>query len=231
VLCACTRLSYVLLRLIGKQIESEQHLDLTSGGVNNVIIQNLKITNPNGDGITLMNCTNVFVTKCEVYDCRDGLIDMGDRADYLTISWCKFHYPSQSEHRFANILGRTADPAGYLRVTMHHNWWSNRCDQRMPAGSNSQAHLYNNYFDCSGNYYCTSGSIRNNWLVQNNYYQGVNSPIGETSGGKLKITGNTYNSCAGNLPGTGSGFTPNYGYTLDPTANVPTRVKNGAGNK
>jgi pectate lyase len=208
-------------------------LDLNSGGVNNVIIQNLKITNPGGDGISLMNCTNVFVTKCEIYDCADGLCDIGDRANNITVSWCKFHYPSQADHRFSMILGRSTDPTGFLRVTLHHNWWGNRCDQRMPSGSNaSAAHLYNNYFNCSGNYYCSDARAGSNWLVQNSYYQSVRNPLAEQGGGKIKSTGNTFSNCTGSINvATGAGFTPSYGYTLDPTANVPTRVQGGAGNR
>lgn len=209
------------------------NLDLSNGGVvNNVIIQNLRITNPGGDGINVYGCTNVFITKCEVFDCADGLIDVSDDANWITISWCKFHYPSQSAHRFANIVGRATDPAGFLRVTMHHNWWGNRCDQRMPAGSKSLVHLYNNYWNCTGNYYCTSAGDGATWLSQNNFYQSVNSPTGVTGGGRIKWTGNTYNNCTGNIsPSSSTGITPNYAYTLDSTSSVPSIVQNGAGNR
>ncbi|MFT3868261.1 MAG: hypothetical protein QM715_07170 [Nibricoccus sp.] len=208
-------------------------LDLGSGGVNNVIIQNLRITNPGGDGITLMGgCTNVFITKCEFFDCADGCCDIGDSANNITVSWCKFNYPSQADHRFTMILGRSTDPAGYLKVTLHHNWWASRCDQRMPSGSYGQGHLYNNYFNCSGNSYCTNARVGSNWLVQNSYYQSVKNPLYEEGGGKIKSSGNTFASCTGLINvATGAGFTLPYGYTLDATANVPTRVQGGAGNR
>src|SRR5215471_19274794 len=208
-------------------------LDLGSGGVNNVIIQNLIITNPGGDGITVWGTKNVYITKCEVYDCGDGCVDVTQGADNVTISWCKFHYTSSTAaHRFVSICGNVA-PTGY-HVTYHHNWFAANCDQRMPSGSFENAHLFNNYFNCTGNSYCsnvrTNGAIR----AENNYYDHVKSPLYKESNGKIWASGNTFNACTGIAGDTGkdSGvFTPNYGYTLDPTANVPTRVQGGAGNK
>jgi pectate lyase len=50
--------------------------------------------------------------------------------------------------------------------------------------------------------------------------------------GKLKTVGNVFNNCTGTQAvSSDSVFTPPYGYTLDPAANVPTRVKGGAGNR
>lgn len=206
-------------------------LDLGSGGVNNVIIQNLNITNPSGDGVTCWGATNVFCTKVNFYDCGDGSFDVSQGASKVTVSWCKFSYPSQADHRFAMILGNV-DVSQNYETTLHHNWFASRCDQRMPSGSYSMAHIYNNYFNCSGNSYCTNARAGSNWIAQNNYYQSVKSPLYEEGGGRIKSSGNTFASCTGNINiATGSGFTLPYGYTLDTTANVPSRVQGGAGNR
>jgi pectate lyase len=206
-------------------------LDLGSGGVNNVIIQNLNITNPSGDGVTCWSATNVFCTKVNFYDCADGSFDISQGSSKVTVSWCKFSYPTQSTHRFAMILGNV-DVSQNYETTLHHNWFAARCDQRMPSGSYSMAHLYNNYFNCSGNSYSTNARAGANWIVENNYYQSVKDPLYEEGGGKIKSSGNTFASCTGKINvATGTGFTLPYGYTLDPTANVPTRVQNGAGNR
>ena len=208
-------------------------LDLGSGGVNNVIIQNLIITNPGGDGITLWNCSNVYVTKCEVYDCGDGCIDVTQGADNITISWCKFHYTSSSAaHRFVDICGNV--PTSGYHVTFHHNWWADNCDERMPSGSYCNAHIYNNYFSCTGNGYCTNVRTNGTMRVENNYYNAVNNPCYKESNGRIYSSGNTFNNCTGTPGSTGkdSGVvTQNYGNTLDATANVPSRVQGGAGNK
>ncbi|MFT3867835.1 MAG: hypothetical protein QM715_04990 [Nibricoccus sp.] len=206
-------------------------LDLGSGGVNNVIIQNLNITNPGGDGVTCWGATNVYCTKVNFYDCGDGCFDITQGASKVTVSWCKFSYPSQADHRFSMILGNV-DVSQNYETTLHHNWFASRCDQRMPSGSYSMAHIYNNYFNCSGNSYCTNTRVGGNWIVENNYYQSVKDPLYEEGGGKIKSSGNTFASCTGKINvATGSGFTLPYGYTLDATANVPSRVQGGAGNK
>lgn len=206
-------------------------LDLGSGGVNNVIIQNLNITNPGGDGVTCWGTSNVYCTKVNFYDCGDGSFDISQGSSKITVSWCKFSYPSQADHRFVTILGNVDTSQNY-ETTLHHNWYASRCDQRMPSGSYSMAHVYNNYFNCSGNSYCTNARAGSNWIVENNYYQGVKSPLYEEGGGRIKSSGNTFASCTGNINiATGSGFTLPYGYALDATSNVPARVQGGAGNR
>ena len=216
---------------------------ITVSGVNNVIIQNLNISANTGaaaanDGITISNSTNVFVTKCAIYDCTDGNLDINNGSDLVTVSWCKFYYTRDNGHNFSNLIGSSDTDVGSgngtsnYRITWHHNWWSTGCKQRMPADRFGQVHIYNNYWDCAGNDYCTTSRNIAQMLSQNNYYQGVKNPLAKEQSGKLKTSGNTFASCTGTqATSNDTVFTPNYGYTLDTTANVPTRVKNGAGNK
>jgi len=218
-------------------------LDLGSGSVNNVVIKNLNITHPGttigsdgkytdgGDGITVWGASNVFITKCNFYDCADGMCDITQGSSKVTVSWCKFYYPNSQAHRFCMILGNVDTSANY-ETTLHHNWFSSRCDQRMPSGSYSMAHIYNNYFNCSGNSYCTNARVGSNWIAENNYYTGVKSPLYEEAGGKIKSSGNTFSSCTGNINiATGTGFTLPYSYTLTATNSVPSVVQASAGNK
>jgi pectate lyase len=207
-------------------------LDLGSGGVSNVIIQNLTITNPGGDGITVWSAKNIYITKCTVYDCGDGCIDVTQNTDNVTISWCKFYYTNPSAaHKFVSICGNVT-PAGY-HVTYHHNWFAQNCDQRMPSGSYCRAHLYNNYFSCSGNSYCTNVRTGGAMRVENNYYNAVKSPLYKEDNGIIYSSGNTFNSCTGTAGYTGKDsnvFAPPYSYTPGATANVPSNVQAGAGN-
>jgi pectate lyase len=212
-------------------------LDLGSGGVNNVIIQKLNLTNPNGigtgDAITCYSCKNVFITKCTVYDCSDGAIDVTQNADNVTVSWCKFYYSSSSRaHRFVNITGNVT-PAGY-HVTLHHNWYAQNCDQRMPSGSYCRVHLYNNYFSCTGNSYCSNVRTGGAMRAENNYYNAVKSPLYSDDNGLIWSSGNTFYNCTGIAGDTGKDanvFTPPYSYTLTATASVPSVVQASAGNK
>lgn len=207
-------------------------LDCTNGN-SNIIIQNLIITSPYGDGITIWTAYNVFVNHITFYDCADGSCDINHGSDYVTVSWCKFYYANQTDHRYAMILGGDPydAPGDFLHVSLHHNWFAENCDQRMPSGSYSNAHVYNNYFSCAGNSYCTNARIGTNWLVENNYYDGVKSPCYYENGGRMKISGNIYNNCSGTISSSTSiSVTPNYSYSLTATASVPSVVKAGAGN-
>lgn len=206
-------------------------------GVNNVIVRNLTITNPSGtglgDGISIWGGTHVWVDHVSFIDCGDGSCDINHLADYVTVSWCKFSYPTQADHRFPMILGGDPydAPGNNLHVSLHHNWFAERCDQRMPSGSYSNAHVYNNYFSSSGNSYCTNARIGTHWLVQNNYYNGVNNPCNYQDGGIMQISGNTYSNCTGNQFTASSGtVTVPYSYSLTSTSSVPGVVQSGAGN-
>jgi pectate lyase len=102
----------------------------------------------------------------------------------------------------------------------------------MPADRFGQVHMYNNYWDCVGNDYCSTARNIAQMLSQNNYYQGVKSPLAKEGAAKLKTSGNTFASCTGTqATSNDTVFTPSYGYTLDATSDVPARVKGGAGNR
>lgn len=218
-------------------------------GSSNIIIQGLNITNPNypeKDGISVKNTiTNLFITKCTVYDCGDGCIDITTASDFVTVSWCKFYYSNPApveNHRFVNLFsasdGATGD-RGKLRITFHHNWWSSRCDQRMPRGRFGKVHVYNNYYNCSGNTYCIGVGVESQLRVESNYFDGINKAWENfnTAGYTPGIIG--WNSDNQFMNGTtiptwiansySSVFPPPYAYTLDAGANVKSIVMNGAG--
>lgn len=206
-------------------------------GVTNVVITKLNVTANTGaaasnDGISVNNSTHVYITKCTVYDCTDGNIDICKGSDYVTVSWCKFYYTRDNGHNFSNLIGSSDTDTGGYRITFHHNWWSTGCQQRMPADRFGPCHMYNNYWDCTGNYYCTTARNVTQMLSENNYYNGVSNPLAKQDSGTLKTSGNIFNNCTGTqITSSDSVFTPPYGYTLDATANVPALVKASAGNR
>lgn len=77
------------------------------------------------------------------YEHRDGLVDITNQADYITISYSTFE-----NHNKAMLIGssdsRVADE-GKLHVTLHHNYFHNVV-QRTPRVRFGQVHIYNNYF-------------------------------------------------------------------------------------
>ncbi len=205
---------------------------LVISGVNNVIVQNLRITNPGNDGISIRdpNTHHVWVDHVTFYDCGDGSCDISQEADYVTVSWCKFIYPTQLEHRFVMIASGISNAPTH--VTVHHNWFGLRADQRMTASGDAFIHTYNNYYNCTNNSYCQNSGTRAEILSENNYYSGVDDPIGYSPGtdGQIKTSGNINVGCTGNQgPYNDTIFTPSYGYLLDPAANVPALLQAGAG--
>jgi pectate lyase len=233
---------------------------LSLSGVNNVIIRGLNITNPGatlgpdgkytdgGDGMSIDGATNVFITHCTAFDCGDGLIDTRLGATDVTISWSKFYYSSPTlAHRFAMIADGDLirDPvtdeviAGGtpLRMTMHHNWWAENCDQRQPSSTHGRIHMFNNYWNTPGNSYAALARSGAQLFSENNRYLSVKSPLSKSFTNALlpdpliRSIGNSYTSSTGTTdPGTDKVFTPGYSYPLIPAGNVAGTVTASAGN-
>lgn len=209
--------------------------------VANVIIEELNITNPDdygeGDGITIKWVSDIFITRCTVYDCPDGCIDITRESDYITVSWCKFYYydPPDPDHRFVNLIGggdsHTGDE-GKLHITFHHNWWSTMCHERMPRVRYGQVHVYNNYYNCNGNNYCIRSDIKSQLLIQNNYFDHVDEAIEKKDDptALIEASGNIFDGCTGAMDdGDDDVFDPPYSYSLDSASSVPSIVMAEAG--
>ncbi len=216
---------------------------LNISSVSNVIISNLHISANTGaagdsDGITIANSTRVLVTKCTIYDCTDGNLDVVNGSDLVTISWCKFYYTRNNGHNFSNLIGSSDDdsPNSRYRVTWHHNWWSTGAKQRMLACRFGDSHMYNNYWDCAGNDYATEVRRSAGMLSEHNYYDGVANPLAKrtalpTDLGTLMTIGNIFNNCTGRqIVSSDTVFTPPYSYPLIPAADIVALIKAGAGN-
>lgn len=218
---------------------------LRLSGVSNVIIQNLNITNPSGvgtgDGIEVSGSTRVFITKCQFTDCADGELDIVRAADYVTVSWCRFRYASQTDHKFVNLIGNGDDVTtdrGKLHVTMHHNWYDNGCVERMPRVRFGQVHCYNNYYAASGSNYCVGVGNESQIKVENCYFLNQSNAwknYSTSTSAQGKINWNSGNVFSGTSVPTwaanSSVFTPSYSYSMDAGSNVPSVVQAGAGNK
>ncbi len=230
----------------------------------NIIVQNLNLTNTpkvgEGDGITIMGGTNIFITHCTFTDCVDGMCDITNRADSVTVSWCRFRYVSQTTHCYVNLIGNsdsyTAD-MGRLHVTIHHCWFDQNCAERMPSVRFGRVHVYNNYYRSDSAAYCIRTRLYASVLVQNNYFEHVKNPwelgLSKASGtidGKLYAADNNvsfmdtingirwldgwYEDAAiisKLIPGLDVvGSLPTYSYTLDDNQVVKSKVMAGAGN-
>ncbi|MDX3774655.1 hypothetical protein QE250_11065 [Chromatiaceae bacterium AAb-1] len=130
----------------------------------NIIIRNLRIhhvranMNAPGDGISIEGpVRNIWVDHNEIYnsltvndpslteaqvkDYYDGLVDAKGDAQFITISFNKFH------NSWKTSLVGSSDSDNYDRtITYHHNHWYN-VNSRLPLFRFGKGHIYNNLYD------------------------------------------------------------------------------------
>jgi pectate lyase len=219
-----------------------------SARVSNVILKNLRVngrtSEVDGDAIQVYNADHVWIDHIEVYDGADGNLDIVHGSNWVTISWSKFRYTSaapDAEHKFSNLIGHSDDNAsedsGRLNVSLHHNWWAEGVTERMPRARFGKIHSFNNYFSSSGNNYCVRAGRGAQILIENNYFDGVSSPhefnnAEDEPTAHITERGSTYANTSG-TQARGGGGTPftsaPYQVELEPSAEVPARVKACAG--
>ena len=250
---------------------AEIHGHVEMSGSVNVIIRNIKIVgygvgdcsldpkydssvgcSSGQDAISLQkNAHNVWFDHCDISDGTDGNLDITNGADFVTVSWTKFHYTPRSDnsgsdstgangHRFSNLVGgsdSTTSDAGKLNITWHHNWWADNVVERQPRVRFGKNHVVNNLYTSTSSNYCVRAGIQAQLLVENNAFVGVKNPqeFNSTSDqGTATITssGNLYSGTSG-TESTGGGGTPfttaPYSYTADSTTGLQAAIQSGAG--
>jgi pectate lyase len=213
-------------------------------GVSNVIIRNLVIAKVpagvgNGDAIHIEKATRIWIDHNDLSsdtshgtDFYDGLLDITHAGDFITVSWNKMH-----DHIKCSLLGHSDDNAsedtGHLRVTYHHNWFSN-CDQRGPrVRFGNPVHVFNNYYNNSGTYgvatTCNAGVY-----VERNYFENTPNTVvtstGSSPAGNVKLLNNFLVNSG--TPATRNGASVAaipYAYTVDANSSVKSIVTGGAG--
>lgn len=202
----------------------------------NVIIRNIIVKGAGavdkdaGDCMHVQGGTRVWIDHVEVYDGEDGNLDVINGANYVTISWSKFHYTSaSSEHQFSNLIGnsdsKTSD-SGKLKTTLHHNWWADGSKERMPRVRFGQVHVANNLFDSDDASHCVRAAYKADLRVEGNVFIGVKKPIDLYDGDYTAVYSNgnyTENTSGNSGSGTNaSAFTPTYSMSI---TDVSTQAK------
>ena len=191
------------------------------------------------DAIVVRRGHHMWFDHLDVSDGSDGNFDTRD-ADYITISWCKFHYSAQRDpdasgdpHRFSN--GHSSDTGDKFRVTLHHNWWAANVFSRMPRVSYGNVHVFNNLMASPGNESCIGLAGDAQVRVENNHFLGVDDPVKimstVNSASVAVSTGNLYENATGTKGdyGTQPIFTPGYAYTLESASTIRMAIEAGAG--
>lgn len=211
--------------------------------VNNIIIQNITFRNYVTDAGVMIKyaSTHIWIDHCDfgtdrshgwAYWGKD--ISITRAADYITVSWNKFHDNNLSVLISGGIAGNTED-IGHLHVTLHHNFWYN-IGEREPDMNYGSVHVFNNYhLNNSG--YSIGTRAAGNVRTDNEYFQNCSKPLstnlaGDPPGYFSGVNTNIYSNCgANNITTAVSSWLPSYSYSavLDPAADVPTIVQKGSG--
>jgi len=141
------------------------------------------------DCLTIENSKNVWVDHCtfsdgeyldselpvyfgRLFQQHDGLLDIKNEADLITISYNIFY-----NHDKTMLIGSSdshTQDRGHLRVTLHHNLFEN-VTQRLPRVRFGQVHVYNNYYKINPHSpyhfdYAWGVGVESQIYAQNNYF-------------------------------------------------------------
>jgi pectate lyase len=251
---------------------AELHGHVEISGSTNIIVRNLKIVgygvgncaldpsfsasvgcSSGQDAMSIQkNAHHVWIDHCDISDGTDGNLDVTNAANYITVSWTKFHYTPRTDstgddstgaagHRFSNLVGGTDSPslddAHTLNITWHHNWWADNVVERQPRERFGKNHLFNNLWDSKQANYCVRAGKQAQVLVEGSVFDGVASAQQFNSSadkGTASITAkdNVYTSTSGSKDtgGGGTPFTePPYKYSVDPTSGLEDAIRKQAG--
>ena len=223
--------------------------------VSNVIVRNLVIARPNTtgdiDAIHIEGSHQIWIDHCDLSSNNgtgtyDGLVDISDQSDFVTVSWTHYH-----DHQDSGLIGRSdssaaaAEDAGKEHVTYDHDRFTNlKTGPRVRFGT---VHVLNSYFDTVANYgvAATDGA---NVRIEASSFRAV-TPAGQTdanfgpvttildspaTAGYVDLVNNVIKASDGNgqnvVPTTQIvPWAPPYPYSPDSASSVPALVTNCAG--
>lgn len=126
------------------------------------------------------------------YDRYDGLLDVKNDCQYITISWNYFH-----NHHKACLSGKGNSDNYDRKTTMHHNKFEN-IGSRAPLFRYGKLHMLNNYM-----VNCPEGNginirINSQAYIEKNYFDNVKKPIfGKISeNGTAHLVDNVFKNCS-----------------------------------
>lgn len=151
----------------------------------------------------------------------------------MTVSWNRLH-----SHFRVSLIGHSdnnvAVDRGRLRVTLHHNYFLN-VGSRLPSVRFGTVHIFNNLYEN-----VPTSTINSRMgaqaLVENSVFIEARRTIITNLDSREDGYANARNNDYGNesqrgpfITQVGNFTSPPYPYTLDTLANVPARVRQGAG--
>lgn len=215
--------------------------------VSNVILRNLAVQGNHcstyeeckggDDAVNINNeAHHIWLDHMNISDGQDGNCDISNGSDYVTITWSKFWYSYDKEHRFSNLIAGADNVAvdkGKLRITYAYNWWADRVMQRQPRGRAGKVHVVNNLYTSTAADYACGPGVDIQMLIENNVFKNSGYAIEKFDGTPApawKSVGNI-GSAKDISTSQGTVFTPPYSLSEKMAASeVESKVKPVAGN-
>ena len=215
-------------------------------GCQNLIIRNLSFQGPGSVDVggydllaVIYGTKNVWVDHCEFIDGQDGNFDITNESDFITTSWCHFHYTDRSYvHQNTNLIGsndkydgqsgESIDDTGKLNITFAYNEWGENCRSRMPMARFGKIHMLNNWYNCPGN---TENAInprkQSEFLIEGNYFaSGVTKTFKVNGSTGVSVSDNTVvDPAASSVTASGTAVSVPYTYNKVASTKVPDMLE------
>lgn len=213
------------------------------GQIGNVIVRNIRFEKalaPIDSVVIGYGAHNVWVDHCDFssdrehgVDFYDGLLDINHGADFITVSWNRFH-----DHYKTSLVGHSdsneTEDFGHLTITYHHNSFDNS-GGRNPSVRFGMVHLYDNDYRNLDDYAIAS-RMNAQVVIESNWFENVNRPIradatlSPIAGFVSGVETNVFQSCTPNsITSPPATWLPPYAYPLDPVELVPQLVAQWSG--
>lgn len=207
----------------------------------NVIVRNLTLVGPGAidvGGSDLMTashgCQHLWIDHCDFIDGMDGNFDINSFSDFITISWCRFHYTERTFiHANTNLVGSSdrveSNGEDNLNITYAFCEWGPGCDQRMPMARFGTIHLLNNYYNCAESSAAVNPRFHSQFLIEGNYFEkGVKHIFTQRDATSYIFHGNHYTENFEQPSDLGTTIIP-YTYQGIATKEVPVTIGRLAG--
>lgn len=233
--------------ILGKEPGVVIQGNIRISAVNNLILRNIAVRGnkcgtyeeckAGADAISISSqAHHIWLDHIDVSDGQDGNCDVTNGSDYVTITWSKFWYSYDKQHRFSNLIASDDNVAidkDKLRITYAYCWWADRVVERMPRGRAGKVHVVNNlYTSTAGNYACGPG-VDIQMLIENNVFKNAGTALKEFAGTPAAAWKSVGNIGTASNMGTNKGtvFTPPYTLRQKLSASeVEAKVRPAAGN-
>jgi len=235
--------------ILGKEpgVTIQGNVKISGSGVSNVIMRNIAIKGDKcntydecksgADAMYIGNeAHHVWLDHMNISDGQDGNCDITNGADFVTVTWSKFWYSYDKEHRFSNLIAGADNVAidkDKLRITYGFCWWADRVMQRQPRGRAGKVHVVNNLYTSTAADYACGPGVDIQMLIENNVFKNSGyaiEPFDGTPAPAYKSVGNI-RTAKDISKSSGTVFTPPYTLSQKMSASeVEAKVKPEAGN-